>query len=912
MRTRFWLCLLLLFYSTTGIYPVHSQNPPPDPVKVTTVEGITEYRLANGLRVLLFPDLSRSTITVNITYLVGSRHEGYGESGMAHLLEHMLFKGSAKHPNITQELTARGAQPNGTTWYDRTNYFETFSATEDNLRWALSLEADRMVNSFIRDEDLQSEFSVVRNEFEMGENDPEGILMERVMSTAYLWHNYGKSTIGSKEDIENVPVENLRAFYRKYYQPDNAVLTITGKIDPEKTIKLVNEYFGPIPRPERQLPQEYTREPVQDGQRMVELRRVGDVQVVSCGYHIPSGSHPDYVAVDVLSEVLTDVPSGRLYKALVETKKASSVSGFAFALKDPGYVYFSAQVPKDKSLEEAKNIMLGVLDNLVKEPVTEEEVQRARTKLLKDFELAYNNSAMVGTYLSEFIAMGDWRLWFVYRDRLEQITVDKVNEAAANYFKLSNRTVGLFIPDAQPDRAGIPAPPNVAALVKNYKGKEMMQQGEDFEATCANIDARTVSGKLSSGARYAFLRKQTRGASVNAVIILRLGSEQSLQNKATIAELTAAMLRRGTRTKTFEELSDAIDRSKANISISGSGQTVTITVSTVRDSLLKTLHLIREMLREPVFPEKEFSKLVEEQLAELEEQRSDPQSIAVLEYSRLLNPYPKGHFRYIGTFDEQAAELRAATLDEVKKFYADFYNSSNATISVVGDFDEAAVKQVLEETMKGWTSRQKFVRAPDQYVDVAAKEVRHLTPDKANAVMLAGYNLKINDSHADYPALVIGNFMLGGGFLNSRLAVRIRQKEGLSYGVGSWLRAGSWEPSGSFGSYAIYNPENADRLLTAYKEELNRLLKDGYTAEEFADAVNGYLQNQMVGRSRDASLAMTLANNLYLNRTMKWTEQFESRIAGLKVETVNETMRRWLKPEKISYVMAGDFAKTSQ
>ncbi|MCS6917508.1 MAG: pitrilysin family protein [Chitinophagales bacterium] len=905
--------LPVLAFLLSGIISTALAQPAlPEPVKVTSVEGITEYRLANGLRVLLFPDLSRSTITVNITYLVGSRHEGYGESGMAHLLEHMLFKGSAKHPNITQELTARGAQPNGTTWYDRTNYFETFAASEDNLRWALSLESDRMINSFIREEDLQSEFSVVRNEFEMGENDPEGILMERVMATAYLWHNYGKSTIGSKEDIENVPIENLRAFYRKYYQPDNAVLTITGKIDEAKTIKLVNEYFGPIPRPERQLPKEYTREPVQDGQRMVELRRVGDLQVASCGYHIPAGSHADYVAVDILTEVLTDVPSGRLYRALVETQKATSVSGYAFALKDPGYAYFSVQVPKDKSLQEAKDILLQVMDNLSANPITEEEVQRAKTKLLKDFELAYNNSATVGLTLSEFIAMGDWRLWFVYRDRLEQITAEKVNEAAKAYFKPSSRTVGLFIPDPQPERAVIPPPPNVAALVKNYKGKELVQQGEDFEATCANIDARTVTGKLSGGARYAFLNKKTRGASVNAVIVLRMGSEQSLQNKSTISELTAQMLRRGTRTMTFEQLSDAIDKSKANINVSGSGQTVSITVSTVRDSLIKTLNLIRQMLREPTFPQEEFSKLVEQELADLEEQRSDPQGIAVLEYRRLMSPYKKGDFRYVGTFDEQVEALRSATLEEVKKFYADFYNGTHATVSVVGDFDPAAVKSVLEEMFKGWTSRQKFVRAADQFADVPAKELRFNTPDKANAVMLAGYNLKLNDNHPDYPALEIGNFMLGGGFLNSRLAVRIRQKEGLSYGVGSWIRAGSWEPSGSFGTFAIYNPENANRLLTAYKEELDRLLKEGYTEAEFNDAVKGYLQNELVSRSRDAVLAFELANNLFLNRTMKWTEQFEGRISALKVENVNEVMRRWLKPDKISYVMAGDFEKGSQ
>ncbi|HMU78115.1 MAG TPA: pitrilysin family protein, partial [Bacteroidia bacterium] len=460
------------------------------PVKVTSVEGITEYKLSNGLRVLLFPDPSKSTITVNITYLVGSRMEGYGESGMAHLLEHMVFKGSTKHPNIPQELTAHGARPNGTTWYDRTNYFETFNATEENLRWALSLESDRMVNSFINKKDLESEFSVVRNEFERGENSPSSVLEERVMSTAYLWHNYGKSTIGSKEDIERVPIENLKAFYHKYYQPDNAVLTIAGKIDEQKTLQLVSEYFSPIPKPERKLQETFTVEPVQDGERNVVLRRVGDVQVASCGYHIPAGAHADYAAIEVLIEALTNEPSGRLYKALVDTKKATSTSGYSFQLKDPGYAYFYAEVLKDKSLDTAMNTMKGIFDNLSKNPITNEEAERGKNAILKQLTLMFNNSDRVGLSLSEFIAQGDWRLYFIYRDAIEKVTTADVNRVAAEYFKPSNRTTGLFIPDVTPDRAVIPATPDVNSLVKDYKGKKALAEAEAFDPSPSNISNR--------------------------------------------------------------------------------------------------------------------------------------------------------------------------------------------------------------------------------------------------------------------------------------------------------------------------------------------------------------------------------------------------------------------------------------
>src|SRR6266851_5376858 len=289
-------------------------------VKVTSVEGITEYRLENGLRVLLFPDPSKPTATVNVTYLVGSKNEKYGETGMAHLLEHLVFKGTAKRTDIWKELKDHGAEFNGSTWYERTNYFETFAATDENLRWALDMEADRMVNSRIARKDLDSEMTVVRNEFERGENNPGRVLEERVVSTAYLWHNYGRSTIGARSDIEKVPIERLQAFYRSYYQPDNAVLAVAGKFDETKTLAWIKEIFGAIPKPSRKLIPTYTEEPAQDGEREVVLRRTGDAQAVMIAYHTPAGSHPDSAALEVLSAVMSDPPSGRLYKALVDSK----------------------------------------------------------------------------------------------------------------------------------------------------------------------------------------------------------------------------------------------------------------------------------------------------------------------------------------------------------------------------------------------------------------------------------------------------------------------------------------------------------------------------------------------------------------------------------------------------------------
>ncbi len=877
------------------------------PKKTASVEGITEYELSNGLRVLLFPDQTKSTATVNMTYLVGSRMEGYGETGMAHLLEHMLFKGSTNHTNIPQELSSHGASPNGSTWYDRTNYFETFSATDENINWALSLEADRMVNSFVAKKDLETEFSVVRNEFESGENYPTSILQERVMSTAYIWHNYGKSTIGSKEDIEKVPIENLQAFYRKFYQPDNAVLMVSGKIDEAKTLALVSKYFGSIPRPTRKLQEPYTVEPPQDGERQVTLRRVGDIQAVAAGYHIPSASHPDYIAIEVLNHALTNEPSGRLYKALVETKLATSVSGSVFPLKDPGFLYFDSEILKDKSIETVEKAMFNLLDNLKANPITQEELDRARTSLLRDYELAFNKSEVVGTYISEFIAAGDWRLMFLYRDRIENVKLEDVNRVAVEYLKPSNRTIGLFIPEKDPSRSIIPGSPDLNETYKNYKGKAVAAEAEAFDATPANIEKRTKRGELSGGGKYALLSKTTRGNLVKMKISLRIGSEKSLVNKGDFIDGTAAMLMKGTKSLTEAQINDTLAKMSAEVGVSGGGQVVTVDVSTTRDNLVNVLSIVKQILREPTFPKPEFDKMKEEILAGIDQQKSDPQAIAFLRIEQLTRVYPKSDFRYASTFDEMTAAANKVTVDDLKKFYTDFYNSSNATVSAVGEFDETKVLAGVNAILANWTSAEKYERAADNYAKAVQQSEKILTPDKKNATMAARMNLTLKDDNADYPALVMGNYMLGGGFLNSRLATRIRQKEGISYGVGSWLRASSLDQSGEFGSYAIYNPENSTKLITAYNEELNKMIKDGFTEAELKDAISGFIQSRGKNRSDDGYLVNRLNDYLNINRTLTWDDNLDKTVSTISTATVNAAMKKWIAPTDITIVQVGDF-----
>jgi zinc protease len=914
MRIKKFSILLIatvLSIGAAGFLPAQTNAQPKLPAgvqQITSVEGITEYSLPNGLHVLLFPDPSKQTTTVNITYLVGSRNESYGESGMAHLLEHMSFKGTPSHREIPKLLNERGAQFNATTSYDRTNYFETLPASDENLKWMLDFEADRMLNSFIAKKDLDSEMTVVRNEFERGENSPERVLNERMMSTAYLAHAYHRSVIGFRSDIEGVPIERLQAFYKNYYQPDNAVLTVAGKFDESKALDWIVQTFGQAPKPERPLIKLYTVEPVQDGERSVTLRRAGDTQIVGAMYHVPDGAHPDFAAINILANILGSAPSGRLYKALVETKKAANAEAGAMQAYDPGVLMAFAEVPSSGNLAEARDALVQTIEEFSKTPPTKEEVDRARTTLLKNKELTLSDSGRFGFVLSEWIAKGDWRLFFLDRDRLRSVTPEDVQRVATKYLVASNRTLGMFFPTANPVRAEIPAKMDTAAMLKNYKGEAAVATGEAFDLSPGNIEARTKRSAAPSGLKLALLPKKTRGNLVVGTLVLRYGTEDTLKNLSTVNELTAAMLKRGTAKHTRQQLSDELDRLRAQVSFRpGVGQ-VSVSLETVRDNLAAVISLVAEMLKESNFPANEFEILKQENLTELEGELKDPQALAQTEFGRRMHPYPVGHPRYEATLDEQIAELKASTLDAVKKFHADFYGAQSAQLSVVGDFDEPAITKLANDLLSSWKSKRPFARVPQQYFEVAGDRKMIEVPDKTNATYLLGMNLNLRDDDPDYPALLMANYMLGGGSLKSRLADRIRQKDGMSYSVGSGIEANALDKSGSFTGYAIFAPQNLGRLETDFKEELEKARKDGFTEDELKAAKSGWLQGRQVSRGRDSQVARTLADYLFYNRTFKWDAEMEKKVEAVSADQASAALRKYVDPSKLTVVTAGSFA----
>ena len=880
--------------------------------KIASVEGITEYVLDNGMKVLLFPDNSSQTITVNITYMVGSRHEGYGEKGMAHLLEHLVFKGTPTHEDIPNELTERGARANGTTWYDRTNYYETFSATDDNLEWALGLESDRMLNSYISKEDLDSEFSVVRNEFESGENSPSRTLSQKVIRAAYMWHNYGNSTIGNRSDIERVPITNLKAFYKKYYRPDNAVLMITGKFDDKRTLDLVVKYFGPLKNPSTALSEVPTVEPAQDGEKRVELSRVGDLQLVMALYHSPAGSDPDFAALTLAQNVLTDAPSGRLYKALVETQKASSVYASNPFTKEPGYINFNVSVPSEKSLEEAESELLKVLDDLKVNPITVDELKRARANIMKQLDQLSRNSGVMGTYMSEFIGAGDWRLAFIHRDRIESTTVEQVNAAVQKYFIPTNRTIGNFIPTDKPERVEILHTEGVSEMAASYKGRVALDAGEDFDVAYDNIQNRLDSGMLpKSGIEYGFINKANRGETVTLSFAMRTGNVDDYMNKGMTAGFVANMLNKGTQSRSRQDIEDALSAISSSVGFSGSNGRVFANISSTKEHLPAALEIMTDMLKNPKFDGKELDKIKTQRLASIEGSASDPQFLAVQRMSQINQFYPKGHPNYSPNIDEQIEMINEVSIESVQSFYDSFYGiSDNASLVAIGSMDAEMVKTYFEDNFSNFRCDKPYKEIENPFKQNISANENIITPDKKNAFTIGLLTLEATETDEDNAALQVAGTIFGGGFLNSRVATRLRQQDGVSYGAGAQVSIDS-DPDDKNSSliiYAIYAPMNAEKVQIGFKEELDRFIADGITQEELNSAVNGWVQGKTVSRAKDNELSSLINNNLYFDRDMSYHAALESQVSSLTVEKVNAVIKKYFKAlEQWTVVNGGDF-----
>jgi len=891
-----------------------------------------EYFLDNGLKVVLIPLAGTPVASVLVLYRIGARNEAVGYTGSAHLLEHMLFKGTPAnnrgngrgYADIMNEI---GATKNASTCVDRTTYYETVPSGYVEL--AIELEADRMRNAFIDDADRRAEMTIVRNELERIDNNPMLVLEAALAATAFREHPYHHPTIGWRSDVENVSTQRLRELYDTFYHPDNATVVIAGGFDTARTRDAIERSFGALARAAREIPGVYTSEPPQAGERRAILKRPGDAAIVGFGFHTPaalgqtrvlSGAELAQAAadgtpesdasavLDVLGGVLGGGRSSRLSRALVDSGLALDVSASNWGTRDPGLFQIMVDVRPGAEWLAVRDELTRALEAIVADGPEAEEVARAQSQIAVARSFGRDGPHALAQRLADMEAVGSWRLDERYFERIAAVTPDRVREVAAEYLHEDNRSIAMLVPgtpktfDFEPsrpaeERATLPAP------------IETVPVPEPRGSYDAGFAARIAGARLANDLRWKFV--EARGtATVHVRGLIEAGPALSI-DRPMLPALVAAMLSRGTLHHPRPEIEARLERAgiRRSYRVDDVHQlpydpvAFRFSAACVARDLHDMLISIAEELREPAFDPAEFELVKGELAGALRKARSDTAWRAMARFSQLAyEPSDSNHERDV---DSLLADIDATTLDEVWAFYTERVSSSAPIVSAAGGTSDERFRALLEESLGSIRFTTPAPQQPAPHPRPAAERRENVALErKANADIVMGRATPLVASSPDYLAASVANGMLGESKLSSRLALRVREREGLTYRIlSAFLSAGRLP--GPWRITLSVNPANVERAIALVREVLRDYAEAGPTPREIAQQRNAMAGGYAVALATNAELAMLLERITYLNVPQDFVDTYRARLEAISDREIREAIPRYFGADDLIVVAAG-------
>jgi zinc protease len=896
---RFFSLLLL---SSLGAF---AANTPAGFEHVRTLGGVEEYELSsNGLSVLLMPNEGLPVATVMVTYQVGSRHEVPGKTGATHILEHMMFKGTprfnAEENNDYSSIMERiGARSNATTWFDRTNYYATLPS--EHVPLAIELEADRMRNLRIREKDLASEMTVVRNEYERGENNPVRTLIKELFATAFMAHTYGHPTIGWKSDIESTTPAKLREFYDTYYWPENTVLTVIGGFDRKQTLNAIIEHYGQIESAPHPIPEVETVEPEQIGPRRVTIHRAGQVGVVMAGYKVPEATHEDWPALLLIDQIVGADKTGRLYRALEDKGKASATFTFAPELHDPGLFVFGAYLTPEATHEEVEAILEKEIQALIGGGVTQDELNRAKSVIRAAIVYGRDGPYAIADQINEAIAMGDWTSYINRPKAIEAVTAEEIQAVAKRYFREKTKTTGWFIPERTNGIAGYAGRnwgPNYYRDPEIY-GPNRNEAAEGGTAGGVDFTSRMRRATVE-GIEVIAVDMPIEGA-VSFVGSFAAGDALSPSEQPMLAGLTAAMLDKGSTRRDRFAIAELLDALGADISFAADGHSLNFSGRFLRPDAGAVLELLGEQIRQPAFDPAVFETVRSRQEANLLQAVDDPGYRASSQLSRML--YPAGHPNRNETLQTLLTDLKDTTVDDLRQFHREFYGPKSMRLVFAGDIDFEQIKAAVANAFEGWSGGVPYPKDPPAQLKNASGTERIHIADKTSVSVLYGYNTGLRRSEKAYLPFMVGNYILGGSF-NARLMSEVRKERGLTYGIRSFHDGDILTP-GHWALMATFSPDTLDEGLDATEAVLQHWYAKGVGEEEVDAAVETLTGSYLVGLSTTGRVAAQLHSFLQRGLDAGYIDQYPRDLAEVTTGAVNRSIKKHLDPAKAKLVIAG-------
>ena len=883
---------------------------------VKELGGVEEYVYEpNGLSVLLIQDNTAPVVTTQITYRVGSKHEVSGNTGSTHLLEHMLFKGTPKYNKetitISSALQNIGARMNATTWYDRTNYYETIPS--DYLELALDIEADRMRNSLLKSEDKAAEMTVVRNEFERGENNPNRLLSKEIWSTAYMAHTYHHSTIGWRSDIENAPIEKLREFYNTYYWPNNATLSIIGDFNKANAFELIDTSFGVITKAPHEFPQPYTEEPEQYGPRKIVIKKPGQQGVVVVAFKSPGKLHKDHAALTALSDILKSGASSILNITFTDTGLAlyaySSISGF----KDHNLFSVGVGLTPNTTHQKINDKIVTVINTIMENGVTQEDLDRVVAKAEANDVLRRDGSFAIAGIINEAIAAGDWTNYINNVENLKKVTLDDVKRVANTYLLEDQSTTGYFIPKNSGSNKKIPI--NKTNQFKNDDGKVFFRNPKtqdyyndfisDYNQDASLEQPSLINSKLDykrqivSGIDITTVKTGAKGF-VNIIGSINAGSINTIKNR-NIASITADMLLKGSTSKDKYALSKALESLGVKMNIRANTYKTTFSFKCLSNNVEEVVALLADALRNPAFDEKEFELLVKQYSGRIKNNLDNPSILANIKLSQLI--YPIGHPEYLDSVEVQIKKINEVTLDDIKAFHKDYYGSNEMHVVAVGDINEKT-PVAFSKTFKDWNGGVSFKSIPLRGKPLAKAQTEIITvKGKPSAQLLIAQYTGLTSEDADFRSMQLATFALGGG-MSGRLMQTVRDVDGLTYSISARHSSDTYT-DGHFVVKASFNPTLLKKGEDATMLQIKKWIDGGISTNELANKKANLIGSYKVRLSTTGSMAGTILSFINQGKQPSYIDQYPKDINALTLSQVNEVIKKYINPKKFITLKSG-------
>ncbi len=856
--------------------------------------GIKEYTMtSNGLRVLLKQDNTAPVATFMVTYEVGSRNEAIGYTGSTHLLEHLMFKGSRKFNtkkgnSVFQTLQSLGARMNATTWLDRTNYFAVLPS--EHLETLIEIEADRMRNAYIKEEDRQSEMTVVRNEFERGQNSPSGVLDENIWATAYQAHPYHHSTIGWKEDIENVSIERLREFYDTFYWPNNATAIAIGDFTEKEALSMIKKHFGKIRKSTKPIPEVYTAEPKQEGIRTITLKRAGQQGIVGVAHKTPAATHPDAPAFMVLSSILSSGKNSRFYKNITDKGLTTSVYIWDSLFRDPGLFTVYANLSPDVDHKTVEKAVVDEYEKIKKDGVSDEEVKNAQTQLIASMKFRQDGSYAIASGLNEAIASGDWTLYTTYDEKIGTVTKEDVQRIVKEYFKEDLSTIGYFIPLGAGGQNK-----KLATSAKDLEKMKLKHYSEEEEL----LSSKVVDSEPVEGVRLLTLK---RGSGVVTLTGSMLGGDIYASGNARTADMVAAMLDQGTTNMTKFEISAKLESAGARLGFFNGQARVGFAGKFLSEDTKMVFDLLADQLKNPLFAEEDLNKVKKRQVANYKRSKESTRGNATNNMLKAF--YGTGHQNSPTDPDKAIEEIKKITPKNLKDFHLKNYGAGTMVIVAVGDVDHNSLESLIKEGFGDWKKSPLKEKKETGTANKASDKVYVTMQDKTSTDFLVGTALGIDRYHPDYLPLYVATHTLGGNF-SARLMQTVRVKEGLTYGINSSMRGfgngndGYWMVGGTF------SPKLLSKGESSTLREIKKWAEEGITQKELDITKSTLTGGFQVGFDSTGGLAGGILDAIIVHGDLTYLDNYPERIKAITLDEANTAISKYIFFDDLYQVAAG-------